>query len=197
MTSELEELFRDAPAAPNAFANNRIRDAFAEATGRASPSKDKEPESNKRMPGEEDDCPICYETMHDEAASSLIWCDTCGNALHQQCFNQCELFFSFSILNRTELRFPGKRTGTSLTCVYCRAPWPTATNGKGKGKASTSEGYLNLSSVAGVSPRRDTSTCECYSSIVCIYLMKLAHTHRLSRSSTRRAILRIPRLRFR
>ena len=90
LTSELEELFRNAPSAPNATVNTRVCDAFAEATGRVSPSKDKEPDTNKRMPAEEDDCPICYEGMHNAGVSTLVWCDTCGNALHKECFNQCK-----------------------------------------------------------------------------------------------------------
>jgi hypothetical protein len=55
----------------------------------------------------------------------------------------------------------GARAAATLTCVWCRAKWvdvgsSTGANAKTR---STSEGYLNLGAVAGVSPVRDTSSC--------------------------------------
>ena len=57
-----------------------------------------------------------------------------------------------------------KSAKNGVTCVWCRAPWaqagtPARARAAG-GSATTSEGYLNLSGVAGVSPVRDTSSCE-------------------------------------
>ena len=55
------------------------------------------------------------------------------------------------------------RGGKSVTCVWCRAE--TNSGGVAKGRKSQAagtqsiEGYLNLASVAGLSPVRDTSTC--------------------------------------
>ena len=90
LTSELEEIFRNAPKAPNAMANSSVREAYARATGKA-PATDQQKEASKerKMPSEGDDCPICYEAMHKESAAKLEWCKTCGNALHKECFNQC------------------------------------------------------------------------------------------------------------
>lgn len=57
-----------------------------------------------------------------------------------------------------------RKQGKNLTCVFCRAAWigPIAA-GASSGSASaslTSEGYINLGNVAGLSPIRDTSSCK-------------------------------------
>ena len=45
--------------------------------------------------------------------------------------------------------------------MWCRAKWVFVGAGGGGGAgASISEGYINLASVSGASPVRDTSTCE-------------------------------------
>lgn len=51
---------------------------------------------------------------------------------------------------------------TPVTCVYCRSPWVVQeTNAASAGGGSmTHEGYLNMSSAAGISGIRDTSSCE-------------------------------------
>lgn len=59
----------------------------------------------------------------------------------------------------------GQRTaasnGKSLTCVWCRATWVAPRpSGAAGGPKRVAGGYLNLAGVAGVSPVRDTSTCE-------------------------------------
>jgi len=48
-----------------------------------------------------------------------------------------------------------------VTCVWCRAKWLFAGSAAGgsSGARRTAEGYINIGSVAGVSPVRDTSTC--------------------------------------
>ncbi len=46
-----------------------------------------------------------------------------------------------------------------LTCVFCRAKWVIAGAAAGT-SADGAEGYINLGGVAGMSPVRDTSTCE-------------------------------------
>ncbi|RPD66345.1 hypothetical protein L226DRAFT_550337 [Lentinus tigrinus ALCF2SS1-7] len=142
ITSELEDIFTKAPRAPAAIAHERIRNAYAQATGKkVAPSS--EASSRKRLPGEEDDCPICYENMHREAESKLTFCEDCGNGLHKVCFQQW-----------------ANAAKNGITCVFCRAKWPeSAPAGSSKGAgARSSEGYLNLGSLAGVSTVRDTSS---------------------------------------
>jgi hypothetical protein len=55
----------------------------------------------------------------------------------------------------------GRRCAAELTCVWCRAKWPSGAK-SGASAGATSEGYINLGSVAG-SGERDTSSCalEC------------------------------------
>ncbi|KAJ7452852.1 hypothetical protein FB451DRAFT_676023 [Mycena latifolia] len=147
LTSELETIFENAPLAPNALAHPRIREAYARATGKApAPSTPESSAPKKRLPGEDDDCPICYDKMHGAAPGALTFCETCGNAVHGECFAQWK---------QTSAKQHSK-----LTCIYCRAEWPssTAAGGSGSGARTTSGGYLNISGVAGVSPQRDTTT---------------------------------------
>jgi hypothetical protein len=69
---------------------------------------------------------------------------------------------SFGLENETPFSLiTGARTsGHNLTCVWCRAKWILPASGSGAASGSmTSEGYVNLGSVAGVSPVRDTSSC--------------------------------------
>ncbi|KAF9002785.1 hypothetical protein BDQ17DRAFT_1356812 [Cyathus striatus] len=144
LTSELEQIFANAPLAPNSLANPKIREAYARATGQAPPSSEEEEEQEhgkRKIPGEDDDCPICYDSMHGAKEDKLAWCEECGNAIHKECWDQWK---------RTS-----QSQGKPLTCVWCRATWP-ADNGVGTPKKSGH--YLNFASVAGISPVRDTST---------------------------------------
>ncbi|KAK0194810.1 hypothetical protein F5146DRAFT_923008 [Armillaria mellea] len=140
LMTELQDVFAHAP---NAVANERLRQAHLQATGKA-PASGSTKASNRRMPTEEDDCPICYDKMHTEPENRLTWCEVCGNALHRVCFAQW--------------RTTAQNSGKNVTCVWCRAEWVLPDAGKGKGKAVGEEGYVNLAAVAGVSPQRDTSS---------------------------------------
>ncbi|KAJ3477870.1 hypothetical protein NLI96_g10165 [Meripilus lineatus] len=142
LTSELEDIFNNAPPAPAAVANARVQEAYSQATGKSSSTSDTG-SSNKRIPGPEDDCPICYENMHKVAEKSLSFCHECGNALHKECFQQ----------------WSRAATG-GVTCVFCRTEWVTPSTSKRPATAGvrTSEGYVNLANVAGVSTMRDTSS---------------------------------------
>ncbi|KIY67070.1 hypothetical protein CYLTODRAFT_376736 [Cylindrobasidium torrendii FP15055 ss-10] len=145
LTDELEEIFAAAPPAPNDTASQRVRDAYAVATGSAPAASSSSSSTTKRkIPTEEDTCAICYDNMHSaDMETSLEWCETCGNALHKVCFGQW--------------RAAAARKGDELTCVYCRAPWATF-DARGGGVRIGDEGYLNLGGVAGVSRVRDESS---------------------------------------
>ncbi|KAF8481285.1 hypothetical protein DFH94DRAFT_449321 [Russula ochroleuca] len=138
LASELQSIFANAPQAPNALAHDNVRDAYARATGKAPSSTPSD--SRRRIPGPEDSCPICYEDMQD--ISKLVFCDECGNALHTECFGQWR-----------------RRAGSAaeVTCVWCRAKWPTGVKG-GAGASPTTEGYVNLGGIAGLGGERDTSS---------------------------------------
>ncbi|EPQ57753.1 hypothetical protein GLOTRDRAFT_35429, partial [Gloeophyllum trabeum ATCC 11539] len=140
LSTELAEVFAQAPLAPNSVAHAHIREAYARATGKATPSSGSRATDKKRMPGEEDDCPICYENMHKEDPKKLTFCEGCGNGLHLECFQQCALVWA--------------RGKAKPTCVFCRSEWVVA----GGVKVGSSGGYINLASAAGLSPQRDTSS---------------------------------------
>ena len=70
------------------MAHPHVREAHARATGKAAPAA-APTEGNKRIPGPDDDCPICYDGMHGVAETSLAFCEDCGNALHKECFGEC------------------------------------------------------------------------------------------------------------
>ncbi|KAK0462385.1 uncharacterized protein EV420DRAFT_1745806 [Desarmillaria tabescens] len=46
--------------------------------GKRLPRDSNKTNSNRRMPKEEDDCPICYDKMHTEPESKLTWCKNLG-----------------------------------------------------------------------------------------------------------------------
>jgi len=89
LTNELESVFTKAPEAPNSVTNPRVREAFLRATGQIVESSTAATSNKKRIPGEEDDCPICYDTMYQITEAALTFCEECGNALHKECYIQC------------------------------------------------------------------------------------------------------------
>jgi len=91
LTSELEQIFAQARLAPNAHAHARVREAYARAMGKTV-ADSAIPDKSKRLPSEEDDCPICYDGMHGVAEASLVFCEECGNAVHKECFAECAYF---------------------------------------------------------------------------------------------------------
>ena len=99
LTSELGEIFQNAHTAPNAMADPRGRDAFTRATGKMPDTQDLSSQSTKkRIPGEDDDCPICYEGLFGVSEGDLTWCETCGNSIHNPCFQQCKLSLLLSFV---------------------------------------------------------------------------------------------------
>ncbi|KAN0125069.1 hypothetical protein V8E52_001621, partial [Russula decolorans] len=138
LASELQSIFANARQAPNDLAHDNVREAYERAMGKApelTPS-----DSRRRIPGPEDSCPICYECMHGVSQDKLVFCEECGNALHTECFGQW------------------RRSAAQLTCIWCRAKWPSGAR-SGAGASPISEAYINLRSVAGLSNERDTSSC--------------------------------------
>ncbi|KAF8269321.1 hypothetical protein EI94DRAFT_1574532 [Lactarius quietus] len=124
--SELESIFTNAPLAPNVLANDTVRNAYASATGKLPTSASA---TKRRIPGPEDSCPICYESMHGESEGRLTFCEECGNALHSECFEQW--------------RRSRRVAESELTCVWCRAKCSK----RESGASPASEGYVNLGRV--------------------------------------------------
>ncbi|KAJ7210694.1 hypothetical protein GGX14DRAFT_624755 [Mycena pura] len=147
LSNELESIFAGAPLAPNALAHPRVRKAYERAIGKSKPAST--PESSapkKRLPTEDDDCAVCYEKMHTVAESTLAFCESCSNAVHGECFEQWKQ--------------TSRNKGAKVTCMYCRAEWPTAGGAGATADVAREAGttYVNVASVANVSPQRDTST---------------------------------------
>lgn len=65
-----------------------MQEAYARATGKSVASSSSAGKK-KRLPTAEDDCPVCYENMHNVAEKLLVFCEECGNGLHKECFQQC------------------------------------------------------------------------------------------------------------
>ena len=165
LTNELETIFAEAPLAPNDVTNPRIREAHDRALGRST-AVAPAPQNKKRIPGKDDDCPICYDEMHGVPETALVFCEECGNALHKECFGQCGFIpLSFVFLGLMILcvgRTTSVNSGKQLNCVWCRARWvvPGAVPTAAAIGMQREGGYLNLGAVAGISPVRDTSTCQ-------------------------------------
>ncbi|KAH7097506.1 hypothetical protein BKA62DRAFT_817143 [Auriculariales sp. MPI-PUGE-AT-0066] len=150
LTSELEWVFSNAPAAPQlSITNARVKAAYDTATGKilAAAADDGTIDDTDKLPEDGDDCGICYDEMagnEQTLRKTLSWCTTCHKPVHTNCFS---------------MWLQAKR---GETCVYCRSPWtqplPNSSGTGGKAGATYREGYLNLAGVAGVSGVRDSST---------------------------------------
>ncbi|KAG8950554.1 hypothetical protein FRC04_007373 [Tulasnella sp. 424] len=147
ISSELQEVFDNAPPNPAHVASQQVKEAYGDITGTSSsqgPSKSTQPPEGRRIFEEDDKCAVCCETLKDVPDSDLVWCGICKNALNKECYSN----------------YRRSKIGKPVTCPWCRNEMEDLTpSGKGKGKATISEdGYLNLASAAGVSRTRDTST---------------------------------------
>jgi hypothetical protein len=79
-----ETIFAQAPLAPNSIAHPHVREEHACATGKAPTTSMAEDAGGdkKRIPGPDDDCPICYDGMHGVAEASRIHqLEQCGSVL--------------------------------------------------------------------------------------------------------------------
>jgi len=147
LSSELKTIFDNAPKDPTAtvLASLDARQKYAQITG------DKVEDMNinvvERKSANGEDCPICYEAMHE--TEQLVYCkSSCGKVVHKGCFEQ---WSKQQHLSRK-----------LVTCVYCRADWPDDT-AKLVPKGHVKEGYLNLSSYQpGVIPEREEYIPESY-----------------------------------
>ncbi|CAF3786003.1 unnamed protein product [Rotaria sp. Silwood1] len=158
LTSELNEIFANADAHRNAIFNDsnvlaerEVREAYRVATGDPDAIVDTVTDTTVTSKGTtatmvqqkpitaDDECPICFETMEDEAndANKIFFCSTsCGNNMHMTCFNKW--------------RRAKVLTGESVTCPFCRIEWKTETidNPAPTNAMYTTTGYLNLAAHA-------------------------------------------------
>jgi len=130
LTSEVRSIFLNAPKDPATvvLASKAVRDEFKKMTTKDS-EKDDVIDLNRKST--DDDCPICYETLKKE--SSLLWCRTCGNNVHESCFK--------------EWKATAVKDRKPVTCVLCRAIWPSEKEKKTTNKNIGEDGYVNLASL--------------------------------------------------
>jgi len=128
LTSELKEIFTKADQQNNdssVLAEQPIREAYHAKTGDpdvilTAKNVEQKPITN------DDECPICYESMLNEK-DNIIFCSTsCGNNIHKNCFEK----WRQAKLSMSE----------SVTCPFCRIEWKTVIE---KTKHN-SNAYLNL-----------------------------------------------------
>eukprot|EP00879_Flechtneria_rotunda_P012961 GHRR01013534.1.p1 GENE.GHRR01013534.1~~GHRR01013534.1.p1 ORF type:complete len:196 (+),score=57.45 GHRR01013534.1:909-1496(+) len=138
LTNEVEEVLSGAHSQGTehllgVLADERVRRAYSAATGggdaAADVAKTTGPEGRRSVEG---GCPICFDEL-EENAEPLVWCTQCGNNMHKKCFN---------VWANTK-----RRTGGTITCVYCRAPWA---NEAGAGASPVTQGYVNLAQYSSV-----------------------------------------------
>lgn len=101
------------------MAHASISEAYARATGEATPQTSATQDKDRRMPSKDDDCPICYEGMHGLAAAKLTWCQSCGNVLHKECFSQCTFKLVAGVL-LTDDDYRGTLNATERPTYYLR-----------------------------------------------------------------------------
>jgi len=173
LTSELQEIFDNAPAAPHAVQHSVLAKAWERVTG--SPSKESKPQSvpdtvpeecevaptgKRLMPEEDDSCPVCYENIYGEDVNKFTFCtESCGKPIHRECM--------------TTWATAMRAKGDAVTCVWCRAPWVGPENKTNAGgfagpsqlapdaAAEFEEGYMNLAGVMGIERSRDVSSYYC------------------------------------
>nr|CAG8536198.1 4169_t:CDS:2 [Entrophospora candida] len=132
LTSELRQIFQNAAPNPTVLASQKVRDQYAKIIGGVDSSSDDASIGKRPRQPIEGDCPICYETLLE--TEKLVWCkDSCGNNVHEVCFNQW--------------KSSKHSSGNEITCVYCRNKWED----ESKIISSSNDGYINLGEAQGIS----------------------------------------------
>ncbi|KAL0477728.1 RING finger and U-box domain-containing protein [Acrasis kona] len=141
LDSELDEIIQNAPKDPSesCIASLAVRNRYKQLED----GELVEGDEGKRYPLDKEDCPICYEPMTDK--EEIVWCKhSCGNNMHKTCFDMWAK--------------SKQSNGEPVTCVFCRAEWPSAASSNPKGGK-----YVNMAALQpGISKVRDTSTYNDY-----------------------------------
>jgi Ring finger domain/SWIM zinc finger len=146
LTSELEELYtilRTRRVGGSVLANAQVRAAARQPEGTVATVSDGVP--RRVLTPDDSDCPICFDTLWQEAASKLTYCrGTCGANFHAACLS----------------RWLRSQSGHQSSCPNCRQLWVGAENPRAA--LPNNEAYTNLGALQGQSPVRDTSTYHSY-----------------------------------
>jgi len=79
----------------------------------------------QKLISSDDECPICFESMHGEPANVIFCSTSCGNNIHKNCFEKW--------------RQAKSSMGEPVTCPFCRIQWQSVIT-----KTNNPKGYLNL-----------------------------------------------------
>lgn len=134
LPSELSNILRQPEVAGEVLASQSVRQRFQELSGKKNTGDSiVQDEGSKGIQRPVDgDCPVCYEllsTATKKTAEPVVFCRTCGNNVHSECFQKW-----------SKTKGQGR-----VTCIYCRAVW--VDDHKKKGSSSKdigAEGYVNL-----------------------------------------------------
>lgn len=147
LTSEVQQMLggqlsqRAAPGvAGDVQADRALVQQYKQATGKAKAGA--EPAETVQRPLEGAECGICFDDLHACDAPLVVFCQSCGNNVHASCFSRWRA-----------------SQGSSVTCVYCRAPWKDAAGARA---GPSGEGYLNLASHSAAHAGADTSLGALY-----------------------------------
>lgn len=151
LESELKELFEGMrlryQQVSGVLANAAVQESYKKLKGgsaieNSSVTKEDETtqDSNVRRREEDEDCPICFDTLGDSATT---YCKThCGATFHLNCIQHWK-----------------RQQRGSLTCPLCRGAWEEkASSSTASAPVQENEGYTNLGRLQGQSPDRDTSS---------------------------------------
>lgn len=127
-----------------AFTSSELRQIFANAPPLPSETADNDAKDGNRKPVE-GECPICCVDFEPDSSETVVYCKaSCGNNIHKDCFGQ----------------WAATKTGQTVTCPFCRAPWQgdeIQLKEVAKSGRKNAEGYVNVASQLGLSGRRDHS----------------------------------------
>ncbi|CDS06873.1 hypothetical protein LRAMOSA09398 [Lichtheimia ramosa] len=104
---ELQDVFANCTPEPSVMVSDTVKELINNKL-HGVPVVEEE-SSVQRRDLDEVDCPICYESLAEEPLVTITFCRTCGNNVHQDCFNKWS-----QQLTRQRL---------AVTCVFCRSEW--------------------------------------------------------------------------
>ncbi|KAI9469103.1 MAG: hypothetical protein EXX96DRAFT_590459 [Benjaminiella poitrasii] len=126
-----------------------IRQKILSLTNKNQPNSIIDEKNTVRRPLDTSDCPICFEVFEEADINEIVFCQICGNNIHEQCFNMWK---------------QSKGGLGNVSCVYCRSKWVSSNRPSSKKSALSldkehmNEGTPNFAKELGISRTRDYST---------------------------------------
>ncbi|CAO3651932.1 unnamed protein product [Cunninghamella blakesleeana] len=134
----LQEIFEKCIPDPSSFVPEELQSIISKRIN-GEPEDDTNINTQRR-PLDTSDCPVCCEEFKVDEINEVAYCRTCGNNIHQICFNMWKA-----------------SRGNSVTCVFCRSPW-NPNKKKKVAKNVNAEGFVNIGAELGLLEKRDTTS---------------------------------------